>query len=139
MQIDFQVGYWGSPVLDLTYLLFTSSHCDVKDTEWEQLIRLYYDELNEMLIKLKYNSTIPIFDAIYGEVIERGIYSAMFALFSVTMRLFDDVEDNNEVLKFFGRTDDEKQFRVNLMSRPQIQRLLANLLLYYEKMGYLNA
>lgn len=101
-------------------------------------MRLYYDELNTTLMKLSY-STIPTLDDFRVQLVERGIYSAIFALFSVTMRLFDDVEDNSVILKFFIRNENEKQFRVNLMRRPQIQHLLGNLLIYFDKMGFLNA
>lgn len=130
------MGYWGSPVLDLTYLLFTSSHAKVNDHEWEQLYRIYYEELKATLIRLKYGHSMLTFDELYQQIVEKGVYSAMFAIFSVTMRLFDEVKDNDDVLKFFIR--EEQPFRVYLMQRPHTRTLLTNLLMYFDKMGYLD-
>lgn len=135
-QIDFQVGYWGSPVLDLTYLLFTSAHSDVKDLEWDQLIQYYYDELNTILLQLNYKSRIPSGDEFQMQVAERGVYSAVFSIFSVTMRLLEEVKDDNAVQQFFGRTEEDKEYRMGLMRRPKTRPLLESLLRYFDKKGF---
>lgn len=138
MQVDFQVGYWGSPVLDLTYLLFTSSHADVKDLEWDQLIQYYFDELSAVLVQLNYGSRIPTGNEFQMQVAQKGIYSAVFSIFSVTMRLLEEVKDDNAVLQFFGRAEEDKEYRVQLMQRPKTRPLLESLLGYFDKKGFLD-
>ena len=125
-------------MLDVTYLLFTSSHADVKDLEWEQLIQQYYEELKAALIQLNYQNHIPTFHEFQEQIVAKGIYSAIFSIFSVSMRLLDDVKDDSIVLQFFGRSEEDKQFRIELMQRPKTRYLLENLLKYFDRKGFLN-
>lgn len=122
----------------MTYLLFTSSHADVKDPEWEQLIQHYYDELQAALIQLNYQHHIPTFHELHEQVAARGVYSAMFSIFSVTMRLLEEVEDDSIVLRFFGRGEEDKKLRIELMQRPKTRLLLENLLSYFDQKGFLD-
>lgn len=97
---------------------------------------MYYDELSGTLNKFDAALPLPSFDEFYQQIIDRGIHGGMFALFSVTMRLYEDVQDSSVIMRFFKR--DEREFRAQLMQRDETRILLGNLLKYFDKMGFLD-
>lgn len=132
------MGFWGSPILDLTHFLFTSSHASVKDLEWDRLFHYYYNELASVLLQLNYRSPIPTYEDILTQISKKSVYSAIFSIFAVTLRVWDDVQDTSAVIRFLGTTEEDRIYRIGLISSPKAQLLLENLLQYFDKKGFLD-
>lgn len=104
--------------------------------EWNQLIEFYFEHLLQTLDQLKYRLPYPSKIELMAEFHERGIYGAAFSLFSVPMRLMDNVE-NSMIIKFMDKSKDGENFRAKLFSKPETVALLKNLLIYFNDNGFL--
>ncbi|XP_031620103.1 uncharacterized protein LOC116338779, partial [Contarinia nasturtii] len=126
--LDFQTCYFGSPILDLSYLVFSSSNDTVTSTEYDQLFDYYFEQLIDAMIKLKLPSTIiPTKEQLQHEFELRGCFGAFFSLFIVPLRSMDDAGDN-DVKQFLNKSEDGLAFRKRIYSNPKAQKLLTNLL-----------
>lgn len=132
------MSYFGSPVLDVSYLLFTSSDEDIKSDEFDQLFDYYSDQLIGTMHKLELcTSKIPSKKHLQDEFELRGCYGAFFSLFSVPLRVIEH-STNQSVKLFLNKSDEGIQFRTEIYSNSRAQQLLANLLHYFNKNEFLN-
>lgn len=132
------MSYFGSPILDVSYLLFTSSNEFVTCDEFDQLFEYYCDQLIEVMDKLDLcTSTIPSKQQLYDEFHLRGCYGAFFSLFSVPLRISEQA-NNDDVKQFLNKSQEGFKFRAQIYSNPIVQKLLINLLTYFNKKEFLN-
>lgn len=132
------MSYFGSPILDVSYLLFTSSNELITSIEFDQLFDYYCEQLIDVMVKLDVSSsTIPTKEQLQDEFNLRGCYGAFFSLFSVPLRLLEQA-NNNEVKQFLNKSQDGQEFRTQIYSNPKVQTLLINLLTYFNKKDFLN-
>lgn len=132
------MSYFGSPILDVSYLLFTSSNEHITVDEFDQLFDFYCDTLINTMIKLNLpSSKIPSKQQLLTEFELRGCYGAFFSLFSVTLRTFENA-NNDEVKLFLNKSPEGVEFRKQIYSNAKAQKLLSNLLMYFNKKQFLN-
>lgn len=130
------MSYYGSPILDISYLLFTSSNSDITFDQFDELISQYFDELIEMMTKLNV-STIPDKKHLQMDYLRRGCHGAFFSMFSVPMRIHDNAT-NDEIKKFLSNSTDGLEFRKQLYFNEETRKVLSNLLKYFDQKGFLN-
>ncbi|XP_044730097.1 uncharacterized protein LOC123293369 [Chrysoperla carnea] len=63
--IDFQESRYTSPVWDLTTFMCTSMDYETLHTNYDSLIKIYYDSINEQLIKMNLNISLLYPDHIF--------------------------------------------------------------------------
>lgn len=132
------MSYFGSPILDVSYLLFTSSNDTVACDEFDQLFDYYCDQLIAVMLKLYLpTSMIPSKVSLQTEFNERGVYGAFFSLFSVPMRILEHATDN-AVQKFLNKSQEGLEFRSQIYSNANVKKLLMNLLIYFNKKHFLD-
>lgn len=68
--IDFQVCFYGSPVIDLFYTKYMLTNSDRKD----DLISYYYKVFSDSLMKMGFKGMIPTFDDLENEFRNNGYY-----------------------------------------------------------------
>lgn len=71
--VDFSIGYFGSPGIDLAYLLFGSTANDIKEREFDLLIQEYHTELIRILTKLDYKKKFPTVTELQMEILRKGL------------------------------------------------------------------
>lgn len=135
--IDFQLAYLGSPVLDLTKSLFKSSHNDIREKEFDDLVRHYQRELTLILIKLGYSKKIPSFKHLKRQMKMRGKISMTSGLLGTVSRYLDDI--NSVYGKLFACVSDEKIIDLNIFTIPEAQDKLQFLIKYFEDLGYFDS
>lgn len=76
LQIDFQFCHWGSPVLDLLHLLYTSLREELYDQRHiESYAPIYYYELKKVLQKLNYDlNSFPTLHQFQLEFVKKMFY-----------------------------------------------------------------
>lgn len=132
------MSYFGSPMLDISYLLFSSPNESITSVEFEQLLDYYCDQLIDTLKTLDIpTSKIPNKQQLYDDFNMRGCYGAFFCLFIVPLRHYLDT-NNDGVQKFLSKTDEGSAFRREIFADQQAQKVLANLLRYFNKKQFLN-
>lgn len=128
------MSYYGSPILDISYLLFVSSNSEITTDQFDRLLSQYFDELIEMMTKLNV-SKIPNKKHLQTDFRERGCYGAFFSLFSVPMRMLNNAT-NDEIKKFLNESTEGLEFRRQLYSNERTQKVLINLLKYFDQNGF---
>lgn len=132
------MSYFGSPILDVSYLLFTSSNDMITCDEFDQLFDYYCEQLIAVMLKMHLpTSIIPSKVNLQTEFNERGVYGAFFSLFSVPMRILEHATDN-AVQKFLNKSQEGLDFRTQIYSNANVQQLLINLLIYFNKKQFLD-
>lgn len=71
--VDFSIGYFGSPGIDLAYLFFGSTCNEIKEREFDLLIQDYHTELIRILIKLGYKKKLPTVKDLQIELLVKGL------------------------------------------------------------------
>lgn len=130
------MSYYGSPILDISYLLFISSNPEITSDQFDELISQYFDELIEMMTKLNV-SKIPNKKHLQMDFRERGCYGAFFSMFSVPMRILNNAT-NDAIKKFLTNSTEGLEFRKQLYSNEETRKVLSNLLKYFDQKGFLN-
>ena len=71
---DYQLSYFGSPGVDLSYFLYGSLQEETREQFFDQLVGYYYEMLKKTLEKLNYKGIIPNLSDIEGEIADKGIH-----------------------------------------------------------------
>ncbi|KAG5684036.1 hypothetical protein PVAND_013289 [Polypedilum vanderplanki] len=109
--VDFGLTYFGSPGLDLAYVLFTSASNEITDYQFDTLIQHYHSTLYKTLILLNYARPIPSLIQIHNHFMKRGIIGVLYAFLLLPMRFVqndyfkdDDMKERlNFLLDYFNR------------------------------------
>lgn len=139
LQLDFQMSYYGSPILDISYFLFTSSSEHIQAHEFDRLFDYYCAQLIEIMRKLDLPpAKIPSKRQLHAEFRMRGCYGGCFALFSVPLRVCHASIDKTAVQQFLSQTEDGRTFRRQLYSNKRAKKILTILLNYFDEKMLLN-
>lgn len=71
--MDFQVSKYGSPACDLYYCILSSARKDIKISQFDYMIRYYYDRLIENLKLLQYHRPLPKLQNIHEALLRNGL------------------------------------------------------------------
>lgn len=123
--------YYGSPILDLCYLLFTSSSEEVTAQDWDELIEYYFNEMNK-LSELINDEQLLSREEFDKQFLSRAIFGAAFCLFTIPMKSIEQTSQD-DVLKFLDSSEIAHAFRKELYSRVRVKNLLKKLLLYFDQ------
>lgn len=136
--VDFQVGSIGPVVMDLAYTLYTSSHADITDRDWDLLLQYYHNELRTTLTKLNYSMKIPSLTDIQVQFLTKGITMVPISLIVVAVRHFEEADENTNS-RFIGDTKEDAEYRYMMLANPNGQKDINFLLEYFDRKGMLEA
>uniref|UniRef100_A0A182N4H1 CHK domain-containing protein n=1 Tax=Anopheles dirus TaxID=7168 RepID=A0A182N4H1_9DIPT len=135
--VDYATGFFGSPAIDLSYLLYTSAANDVTVEDFDLLLQHYHAELVDTLAKLKYGKRMPTLLDIQVEMLRKGHNGVMFTTFLIPLRLLEDTA-NADLGGLLGKTEEAVAFRKRLFSHPKYQDRMEYLLNFFDRKGYLD-
>lgn len=124
-------------MVDIVYSIFTSSHEDLTEVHWEELIQFYHDELISILEKLCYKGQKPRLVDFHVEMLTRGIYGVMFGLLVLAMRNLPDHEFM-DMTKVLGDKEEDREYRRDFMLNPMCRKGLVFILRYIDRKGILD-
>lgn len=133
--VDFQICYFGPPALDVTHCLYTSSHNDVSESDWDMLVQYYYDELRATLKKLNYHKKIPSLMEFNAQMIMKGMYAASMAIVCEAGRMMENFGDGDGGLVNYV-IDEAAEYRLNMLLNPKAAPKIVKLLKYFDRIGY---
>ena len=130
------MSYFGSPGIDLSYLIFSSSSDDVKDFEIDILLQFYHQELHKNLIKLGYELKIPSLIQIHNYFLKCGVIGFMYSSLLLPMRFAgDSVKDLSFLVQ---QTEDALKARQELFNDASVKKRFQFLLNYFDRKGFLD-
>lgn len=131
VQNELGLSFIGSPAIDLTYLIFSSSSADICDIEIDMLLQHYQSHLHENLIKLNYSLPIPSLIHVHNSFLKCGVVGFMYACLLLPMRfhrvpagLIDD--------EAHGAVGEEKS---RVSQHPELKNRIEFLVKYCERKG----
>lgn len=80
IMIDFPLAFWGSPINDLSFFLFTSVADDIKADCFDEFVEHYHQELTVALMQLSFTHYIPSLQELHDDLFERR-FSGLLNLF----------------------------------------------------------
>lgn len=131
--VDFQICYYGPPALDVTYCMYTSSHNDVSELDWDMLVQYYYDELRTTLKKFNYSKKVPSLMEFNTQIITKGMYGASIGVVCEAGRMLENVGENG-LTNFVN--DEAAEYRLNMLLNPKVAPKIVKLLKYFDRRGY---
>lgn len=132
--VDFQCGYFNSPVLDIMQVLFNSSSKTLRANDWDEIVIHYHSELVNLLRKLEYSKPVPTLSEIQAERRKRIHYSAPMGVFALSVR---NVTQDADISMFFGQSEEDHNYRVQALLTPKYRKNLEFLLQFCEDNGLL--
>lgn len=135
-QVDFGLSYFGSPAIDLAYLLFTSSSDDVKDFEIDILLQHYHRELHANLIKFHFTLPIPSLIQIHNSFLKCGVIGFMYSCLLLPLR-FADSTSMADLSCLVLQSDEALKCRKELFSDRFLLKRFEFLLGYFDRKGFL--
>lgn len=92
--VDFQLGVWASPAMDLYYFFISSTHNDLKTSSYfDYFIHFYHTELVSCLEKMQYIGTIPTLQQLHIDLLDKGKFSMSVFYSVLPFVLLDSRED----------------------------------------------
>lgn len=137
IMIDFQIGSWGPVVVDVAYAMFTSSHKDFQEKQWDSLLAHYRNDLKCTLQLLEYSGKIPTLTDIHAQFLLKGSSMAPIGLIGVGLRNLEEGADDT-MAKYLVDTKENRQFQVNMISHPNGRKNIEFLLKFYDRKGFLD-
>lgn len=134
---DFQIMTYASPVLDLLYLLYSSSGDDVTQADWTDCIGHYHQTLQRTLQELRYPHRWPTLNELSDEMVRRGFSCALNSLMVVGIRNLNVV--SADVVKHcHSDSEESRRFRLVMLSNAACRSYVEMLLGYFERMGFIS-
>uniref|UniRef100_A0A1I8PHS2 CHK kinase-like domain-containing protein n=1 Tax=Stomoxys calcitrans TaxID=35570 RepID=A0A1I8PHS2_STOCA len=137
--VDFQFSNWASPAIDL-YLLFTTSlepQLTVDMQAQDKMLQLYHMVLTFMLAKLKYSGHIPSLKELRAQF-EKRKFLACIGILTDHAIANSDKSDEADLLCLVGNSDKAQRFRENCCKNKRHQKVVQELLPYFDSCGLLD-
>ncbi|XP_058448688.1 uncharacterized protein LOC131428660 [Malaya genurostris] len=135
--LDFQVPFYGSPVLDLFYYIISSTTLELKEDCFDELVQHYQSCLAESLKKLNYSGAVPNLRDIHIEMLKRG-YFGMQCLYGIMPIVLADKNDNANFAGFFEESEENRKFQHDVYYNPRYHEHLRVLLKLFDSRGLLD-
>lgn len=134
--IDFQVCFLGSPTYDLYYTFGLSIQPDIKESQFDNLISIYHDELVLCLKKLEYTGKILSLRELHIELLKKGFLLAIFAIPMAFM--VKEGSDESNLDNLVKQDESANSFKKSAFETKEYMKHLEALYTLLEKRGQLN-
>ncbi|XP_058447894.1 uncharacterized protein LOC131428187 [Malaya genurostris] len=132
--IDFQLSFWGTPAIDLFYLLYLVCDKETRENHKQELIYYYYQQFTETLRNIGNMSTAPSLFDINSDLLKCGFLEVIIAICFVPF-LHADYSSASNVS---GSVQDAKAYRRQLYNDPRYRETIEPLLPYFLHKGFLD-
>ncbi|SPP84308.1 uncharacterized protein LOC117585917 [Drosophila guanche] len=132
--VDFQVGKYGSPAIDLYYLILSSAAPELKTAKFDYLVRFYFDNLIENLKLLQYHRPLPKLRNIHAALFRHGL-AAYIVVSKVLPVVMLDKTNNADMESFMN---DASKMKVAMYTNPKYVQVMSELLPWLDNRGLLD-
>lgn len=126
--VDYQLGHWTSPAVDLQYFLHSSVSLDLLDKH-HILVEEYHKSLTQTLSALAYQGLQPSLDQLKQQLQKKGLFSVLVSCAFLPVFLVDrsNVPDVTDLMNNTGKVYLSKEYK----------RAIKKLLPVFEEKGWL--
>uniref|UniRef100_A0A1A9WJF6 CHK domain-containing protein n=1 Tax=Glossina brevipalpis TaxID=37001 RepID=A0A1A9WJF6_9MUSC len=137
MLLDYQLCYYGSPAVDLNYLLYGSVNENVRKMHLKYIVREYHHILKETLEKLNYNGFIPSLKDISIDMIRNSLQGVIAAT-CLTPIIFMEKEGYENLEYLISLNEQGSQIRRENVENPKCRTFLQRTIKEFELSGFLD-
>ncbi|KAG5672061.1 hypothetical protein PVAND_002220 [Polypedilum vanderplanki] len=136
--IDFQYSFYGSAVLDLHYLLYSSLPDKLRLENLEELIQFYYYEIKSFLERLDYDMTKFLsLHSFQIQVQKRSFYAFSACMLSFPVHTTEKDEDAN-FESLMGRDNRSMAFKRRIYQNSRFKQIAMDFLPIFDRRGILD-
>ncbi|XP_065094901.1 uncharacterized protein LOC135715653 [Ochlerotatus camptorhynchus] len=139
--LDWQICRYVSPALDLVYFIFCCTDEDFRRKHYDEMIRIYYDSLKQLLEKLGGDATRQFpYTALLRQLKVCGKFGLLMAMFLVPMLCTEnqDLPDMDEAAERFKESQEiEIPFEVTEKSEASYRKRMGAVVRDLIRYGYL--
>ncbi|KAG5678864.1 hypothetical protein PVAND_008495 [Polypedilum vanderplanki] len=135
--LDYQLGFWGSPMVDFTSFVLTSIHDDLKAKHFDEFVEYYHQELSKALEIIGYEKHIPTLAEIYEEMMEKNDLAAMVPSYIFFMKYSSDEPINLEAMMGESNDQDLDEIYRKIYECPILQKSIKQLMAFLNERGFL--
>lgn len=122
--LDWQISHYGSPAIDIVYNVFTSTDKSLRDKEYTNSIKLYYDSLSKT-VKLLGSDADKLFtyDDLLGELKRCGVYALLMApiLLQISQADSSEIPNLDEMCDKVAEGDSNIALITSLSAKGQLE------------------
>ncbi|OXU16940.1 hypothetical protein TSAR_016076 [Trichomalopsis sarcophagae] len=136
--LDFQLARCVSPVLDLSFFIYSCTDQTLREKHFDDLLKIYYNELSKTIKVLGSNpEKVYSWEQFSKEVKEQFVHGVTFGLESVTFGMLPaDETFDLDVIKE-DKVDIADVWTVQNIKTPEDRRRLAGIILHAADRGFL--
>ena len=134
--VDFQMCYYGSPVLDLHYFIMNSLSKEDKITKVDYILHLYHTHLAKNLRYLGYKGKIPTLLELQLDFLDSGAF-ALFALLQVFPVVIAPPSEESTVDNLNSTGEAAMAMKKKIFTNPVFIDHLEAVIPHFERKGYL--
>ncbi|GAB0088788.1 uncharacterized protein DMENIID0001_032520 [Sergentomyia squamirostris] len=129
--IDFQISFWGTPAIDLAYVMYCNASSETRTNHRDDLIKIYHERFCEVLNQLGCLKSPPSLLDLHVEILKHGFLEILLAVQFMAMFYvrFEDIPKDATMLDLEEMT--KTMYNVNM--RADLEKLIMKF--YYK--GYL--
>ncbi|XP_063709154.1 uncharacterized protein LOC134837698 [Culicoides brevitarsis] len=90
---DYQICLWGTPAIDLSYLLFNMANIDARARR-EEIIQYYYNEFAATLKKIGFLGKIPSLLDLNLEILKNGVLETYHVFSMILLQFMEFAKEN---------------------------------------------
>ncbi|XP_055549831.1 uncharacterized protein LOC129732723 isoform X2 [Wyeomyia smithii] len=132
--VDFQVGLWSSPAIDLLYFIISSVKGEDKLSKFDSMIHFYHQNLVSNLKLLEYSGQVPTLKELHLDLIDRIFYGFGTSMGLLAICLMEKTEDAS-IDTMMSDGDAGRAFRDKMMGNPAYTKQMAELLPFFHNHG----
>lgn len=134
--VDYSLGFYGSPGIDLAFLLSIFTTENLTDVHRDELISIYHENLIKYLKLFNYQNRFPSLIDIQVEVLKKSVIGLIYSSFIIPIRLIGNTE-SADIFTLMGNTEESVKLRQQLYSSPKLKGFIKNHLQYWNRKGIL--
>lgn len=138
MFVDFQMCFYGTPMLDLHYFIINSLNKKDKIEQVDVILHKYHKHLAKNLKDLGYSGKIPSLLELQGDFLDTGAYG-LFSLVSVFPIVTAPSSDESNLDNITSTSDSEGAVAIKrrMYTHSVFTESLEEMIPYFERKGYL--
>lgn len=139
-QVDYQLSFYGNPMFDFVYFVFTSIKPDLVVEHLDALLAFYHGELAEAMHLLKVKTSAPSLEQLNVQMQRAGPFVGTLLLDIIPIILMDRVEiENTTSLMTNPDNDIMEKLNYHKMNNDRYAHILQTYLPFWDKRGFLGS
>lgn len=136
--VDYQFIQYGSPAIDLHFNIFTSTDKELRDKDYDNMLRWYYESLSKIVKALGSNLDVLFtFDDLKQELKQSGNIIPVLVPMMLEVMQFDSNDVNlDDAFNKMAEGDHESGFRLSEQGQHEYVRRLNELFDDIVRLGY---